>query len=447
MPSPLATVLNRTARRAERGSFVLIVAILAVLVFGFVGLAVDAGHVGATAGQLQDAADAAALAATASLVAEAQTGGSQGTFAITRQKAIDVAAANYAAGATVQLKPNYANQDNGDVVVGRWTSSTKTFVPTIIAPNAVKIVAKRTADSLGGALPLMFGGPFQATMSDVARSSIAVYKSSQNPLIHVLRPNANNTFDMGGSPVLNVSDGSVQVNSSDSCAMHGNGTGLLMAASVDVVGGACVPTTMVQGPLNTGAASIPDPLADILPTVSDWNALKNSMPKPLGAKGQIANSGTFSPGYYPKGLSINNSTVVTLLPGSYMFGSDVTLQGQALLTGNGVTIFADNGVPVRVLGGASVTLSPPASGDFQGLVLMCHRQTTDSKACSIGGNGSLSFQGSLYVPAGGMDLTGTGLAQAFGQLVCWTLEVSGTSDITGINIVPAQSTAKVLLVN
>src|SRR6185436_2734240 len=99
----------------------------------------------------------------------------------------------------------------------------------------------------------------------------------------------------------------------------------------------------------------------------------------------------------PNGLSINNSTSVNLLPGSYMFGSDITMQGQSLLTGNGVTIFVDNGSTVRVLGGAGITLSPPASGTFKGLVLMCHRQTTDSKACSIGGNGSLSFQGSLYV--------------------------------------------------
>jgi hypothetical protein len=330
--------------------------------------------------------------------------------------------------------------------VGKWSAVAHTFTPSIVSPNAVKVVAKRTADSLGGALPLTFGGPFQATTSDVARSSIAVFKASGNPLIHVLDPASSKTFDMNGTPVLDVSEGTVQVNSDDSCALHGNGSGSIMAGAVNVVGNACVPSGMVQGQMNTGAATLPDPLADILPTTSDWNQLKASLPKPLGSKGQIAASGSFAPGYYPKGISINNSQTVSLMPGTYMFGSDVTMQGQSVLTGNGVTLLVDDGVAVRVLGGACITVSPPASGNFQGLVLMCHRNTTNSKACSIGGNGGLSFEGSLYVPSGGVDLNGTGLAQAFGQVVCWTLNVSGTSDITGIDIVPAETGAVVTLV-
>src|SRR4029453_9353744 len=95
---PAYSPLARTDRRSERGAMILIVAILAVLVFGFIGLAVDSSHVASAAGQLQDAADAAALAATHSLAAEAPLGGSQGTYAVTRQKAIDVAAQNIAGG-------------------------------------------------------------------------------------------------------------------------------------------------------------------------------------------------------------------------------------------------------------------------------------------------------------------------------------------------------------
>ena len=63
-----------------------------------------------------------------------------------------------------------------------------------------------------------------------------------------------------------------------------------------------------------------------------------AMAAPLGANGQIVATATYEPGYYPKGISINNSVVVTLQPGTYMFGGDVSLGGQSLLAGAGVIV-------------------------------------------------------------------------------------------------------------
>jgi Flp pilus assembly protein TadG len=433
-------------QHAQRGSSLVFVAIVVVLAFGFVGFAVDYTHERSVANQLQDAADAAALAAAGTLSQELQLVSGPSTFPFTRQKAIDVAALNTAAEGAVKLKPNTENYPSGEIVVGVWNQTTKTFVPTNVFPNAVKVVASRTGDSLGGPLPLLFGGAWDAAASDVARAGIAMFKANSNPLIHVLDPSDKGAFSMGGIPVVNVIGGSVQVNSDDSCAMHFNGTPLLTASGVDVVGNACVPAGSVMGPVNTGADLLPDPLEDILPTVAAWNSLKNGMAKPAGGAGQISGSGVFNPGYYPKGLDIENSVSVTLKPGTYVFGGKVSLNGQAQLSGDGVTLLLDLDASLTIRGGAGVSVTPPESGALEGLVMMFHRSTDDANACSIGGSGALTFKGTVYVPAGGVDLNGTGAVPQIGQIVCNKLSVQGTATLTGEDIVPSKTGGPVYLV-
>jgi|KBSSwiStaDraftv2_1062776.scaffolds.fasta_scaffold25369_5 Flp pilus assembly protein TadG len=442
----LHTLSGFTPRSSERGFVLVIVAILALVAVGFVGLAVDFSHEQSVAGQLQDAADASALAAAARLYQEVGTPAALSGYPATRQKAIDVAAVNKAADGPVKLKANVQNASNGDIVLGIWSASTKTFTPNVVAPNAVKVLACRTEGSISGPLQMSFGGPFDAVTANVSRSSIACFKANSNPLIHVLEPHDNDAMHMNGTTGLDVAAGGVQVNSDDSCALHINGTPMLTAGAVNVVGNVCVPAGSIMGPLHTGASVIPDPLANILPDNAAWNAVKNGMAKPLGGNGKISASGTFSPGFYPKGLDIQSSQVVTLQPGTYMFGGNISLNGQAQLHGTGVTILVDQGSSVTAKGGAVVDLSPPASGAYEGLVMMCNRNTTDAKACEIGGNGVLVFDGTIYVPSGGVLLGGTGVAPKIGQLVIRWLDVSGTADVTGNDIVPAATGGVVSLV-
>ena len=105
----------------------IFVAVMLVLIFGFVGLAIDSGHVRAAGAQLQDTADAAALAAAEALANEINTPAALTGYPSTRQKARDMAAANRAAGQAVQLDANAANVGGGDVVLGVWTPSARTF--------------------------------------------------------------------------------------------------------------------------------------------------------------------------------------------------------------------------------------------------------------------------------------------------------------------------------
>lgn len=435
---------SQPSRRAERGAVVLVIAVLAVVLLGFIGLAIDTGHVSTAASQLQAAADAAALAGAQQLSWEAS---SNGSFPLTRQAAVSCGGANEAAGMAVVLQANAANAPDGDVVVGTWDATSSSFVPNTSSPNAVKVTARRTQASSGGPLGLLFGGLFGVSSSDVARSAIATWDAVENSMVHVNHPSAAGALSMNGTTLLDVGGGKVMVNSCDPSAIKLVGSAELVAASVATNGGADAPAGAIQGTLEEWVPTQPDPLAHILPDTYSFTSLRSSLPKPKGGSGSITASGTYSPGYYPKGINIKSSTVVTLNPGTYVFASTAKLAGSARLQGEGVTLLFDAGVNLSVSGSASMVLTPPASGDFEGLALMFHRNNTSSKACSLGGGGTFDIEGSVYVPAGTLELHGTSQFQDFGQLVCDKLSVRGTSEITGLNVVPPNNGGSVYLVH
>jgi Flp pilus assembly protein TadG len=431
-------------RRHERGLSVILVAILGLLLVGFVGLAVDAGHVYTAGGQLQDAADAAALAAARQVLNDTSPGG---TFQVTRDAAAVVAAANKAAGNAVLLDANMANDANGDIVVGTWDAVAGAFTPTTSSPNAVKVLARCTQDSPSGALGLFFGGAFGVLSSDVSRSAIALASPTSSPVVHVDDPLNREALLLSGTANLDAGNGKVQVNSCDKTAIHLNGTPNLWGSAISTNGGAKYPAGSIHGTLSEYAPTLPDPLAHILPDAFAFTALRNSLAKPKGNNGSITTSGTYTPGYYPKGLDIKSTTSVTLKPGTYVFGTKANLNGSAKLLGDGVTILFDQNVALSVGGGAAVDISPPTSGQFTGLSMMFHRSTSSASACTLGGTGVIDVEGSLYVPKGTLKLHGTGGLQNVGQAVCFRLEVKGKSAITSKKVVPPQDGGSVYLVD
>ena len=427
--------LQRSAtHHGERGFALVIVAVLALVILGFVGLAIDSAHVENAAQQLQTAADSAALAAAGKLSDESSALG--GSYPLTRAAAVTMASQNSAVGAAVAVDANAGNGSAGDVVVGLWDKTTKAFVPSTVSPNAVKVVARRTDGSTGGSLSLVFGGLFGAATGDVSRTSIATYSSASNPRIIVLDPSGAGALSMGGTTLLDAVGGSIQVNSSNACGIKLTGTSQLVSDGTNVHGHACVGGSSNVTNLNESTDVLADPLASILPTVGDWTTLRTGMSKPAGATGKISGTGSFAPGYYPKGLDVASGASVTLSSGTFMFGTTFSLNGTSVVTGAHVTILLDQDVTLTIGGGGSLILTPPSSGAFEGLTLMAHRSTTGAKVLLLGGNGVLSCEGTLYVPSGEINLSGTGGAQSFGQLVSSTLTASGTSDITGLHIVP-----------
>lgn len=118
--------LHPLAVHPRAGLFMVFGALLMVLIFAFVAFSVDVGYMNLVKSELQNAADAAAMAGCHDI--------SAGSTAV-RTTAKAVAAQNMAGGSPVILA-------DADIELGFFNDSTKTFEVNEITPNAVRVTAR-----------------------------------------------------------------------------------------------------------------------------------------------------------------------------------------------------------------------------------------------------------------------------------------------------------------
>lgn len=463
---PQARNPSTAARRRQSGISLILVAIMAMVLIGIVGLALDAALVLSTAQQLQHAADAAALAGARLVKAETDATDPSNPFTVTRQAAIDVALANLAANITVKIDANVSNDPNGDIVIGLWDKAGGMFTPDLIAPNAVKVRTHRTEDNADGKLALMFGPVFGWDDSDVGASAVAMLDASAGALMVILDETMSGSLQLNGQVLMSV-NGDVHVNSNAECAadLEGDPEKLVVHTyTVCVEGTACYHPNAISGTVveDDPGCQIPDPLASVLPTEAAWNALRAQLASitPLDGSGNpltvIDAPGTYSPGYYPGGLSLTSTHQVTLQPGTYMFGPPgIELAGSAFVTaGNanpdqcadsfaGVTILIDEGAVVKVSGnGAGLSITAPVTGPLENIAMFHHRDNSGDKQCEIKGGGAFVIRGYLYCPSGEV-VMGGGPGKVIGALITDRLSNAGATGftITGCGI-PAPEDAE-----
>lgn len=128
--------------RNNRGATAVIVAVCLTMLIGFAALAVDVGYLFATRNELQNTADAAALAGAGFL------GGHYAELSYSEQQnhtfgrgdivaaVQEVAGKNRAAGANITILDD-------DITIGTWDADTRVVTPTLTAPDAVRVVARR----------------------------------------------------------------------------------------------------------------------------------------------------------------------------------------------------------------------------------------------------------------------------------------------------------------
>ncbi len=156
--------------RSERGAVVILVAIVLVLLLGFLGLGMNVGHSRMVRGQAQNAVDAAALAAARELNGTAP--------GLTDARAT---ADNFASQHATDKDEAVSIAPATDVEFGRWDARAKTFTPLAGATatelqlmSAVRVSYGREA-SRGNALPVWLSAFLgNVTSMDVRAQAIAV---------------------------------------------------------------------------------------------------------------------------------------------------------------------------------------------------------------------------------------------------------------------------------
>lgn len=160
---------------------IMVAGIIVGFLLVFAVLAIDFSRMYYVRGELQNAADSAALAGVDKLDCTNTT-----TQVAARAEAVTFAAKNNAAGAPVVLGSDSSGNTNtlvdsnpgNDITVGNWDPTTRVYTTTITPStpvNAVQVRARRTLNSPGGTVALLFGKLVPGlTDMGVKREAIAI---------------------------------------------------------------------------------------------------------------------------------------------------------------------------------------------------------------------------------------------------------------------------------
>ncbi len=159
----MSKLYNSEQHPDKRGSILPLVAVSMSILFLMLAIVVDLGWVYLAKNQLQNTADASALASARELIDEDAISGNPNQsddIADTRDIAQLYSSINQAANRFIQLDRNDANADNGDIVVG-YVEEPNNYASTfetssVPVYNSVKVTA-RLSQVINGPLGLFFG--------------------------------------------------------------------------------------------------------------------------------------------------------------------------------------------------------------------------------------------------------------------------------------------------
>ena len=388
----------KTLHITERGQALIIIAFAAVALFAFAALAIDGSIILSDRRHAQNAADTAALAAA---------------LAKTRQQAYSPIAFSRAASngynnnGTTNVVEVYLCSDAhatctalpADAIPSEYiqvkiTSHVKTYFARIIsrfqATNRVNAVARATPSEFKE----MYAG--NAVVALAPHECKAV----------VYQGNAESTITGGG--ILDMSDCADSAFFNNSAAAQLEAPSLCSVGGIDYRPGAIDIPSILQG----NDCVIPPKIVEPNPECTD-NAV-------------IKHRDTLSPGYWTGHFP--PAGVTTLESGIYCVEGDFRLNGGDSLTGHGVVIRMDDGV-VSWNGGAEVHLDAPTEGSFPGLLMYLPSSPGPSNCSTVtlNGNSFSTIVGSILAPCSEVKVEGTGDSGIEGQIIGYTVDISGTS--------------------
>ena len=389
-------------------SVALIMAAATPIIVGGLGLSIDTIQWTLTKRQMQRQADSGAIA---------------GAYGLAQGR-------NVAAVVADDLARNaYVDLTNDPVVENAPTAG----------PQAGNTRAVRVALSTNVNLP--FTGFFlNGPLTIPAEATASLVANGEFCALSLETANATG-ITLWGSSTVDLGCG-MATNSVSANAVAAGGSSTVSATPIAAVGG--VPQSSNYAPgtvLIPYAVPQPDPFL--------------ALPDPVvsgGAQNGNVNSNqtrTLNPGTY-NGMDLKGT--VTLNPGTYVIdGGDLSIGSQAKVTGTGVTIILTSKTAasnpnsigqIKMNGGATVNLTAPSTGTYQGvLIYQDRRATLSNQSNKVNGNSASKLQGAVYVASQEVEFTGTaGLNTNCFQLVARRITWSGNSAIT--NVCPAGSGAQ-----
>lgn len=405
-------------REGQRGQVLVMFCLLLTLIIAFVAMAIDVGLIFVERREMQNAADAAALAGAARLPPE---GTAAEAIALAREYAKKNGFEDGVNGVNVEVVTPYEG-DPGKIEV-KISGSQPAYFAVVLGKTNFPVKARGVGE--------------------------AMHHNGANAAFLLLNETACKAFDKSGSSNLTITNGGgIMVNSSCDPSMSRTGSGNVTAEVINYYkpGGYVDSGSGSYDPMPTPAnPRVADPFADLMPP--DLEALGRSpnsggTAKNPGARVLSSGNHTLRPGVYYGGLDIRSTADVTFLPGIYvMAGGGIKLTGSGTLNGMGVMFYNtfDPEKPtgagacgeINLRGTANFNFSGPTDGPYKNMVLWQDWACTNTLKLE-GGEGGIA--GIIYAPNAAVDLSGSAGLGAI-QVVADTADISGTGEIV-VNFVP-----------
>lgn len=366
-----------------------------------VGLVFDVGVILEDRRELQNAVDAAALAAA---VAERDD------------------PSQTAAQAEAYLLANGFDPSDADLVVS---------IDSGYGPDQVEVTATLT-------VPTSFFRVINVNSKVVTVRAVGEAQPSvgvADYAIVSLNETACDAFRKGGNSDLEIIGGGIMVNSSCASGGRAHGNGEIDAERVDYYssGGFSIQGSASVDPLPTARATrAVDPLVG-LPTPTATTSPDSGGTEASPSTATYSSSRTLRPGVYWGGVHLSGNATFSMEPGVYvMAGGGFTSAGNGVIEGDEVMIYlASHPTPgdcgfVSLTGGKDLELTPPTSGDYEHITLWQDEECTDDIGYRGGHDATV---GVIYAPGAQVNITGGGDLGSV-QLIADSVYVSGNSDYT-----------------
>lgn len=412
---------------SRKGQAVLMFTLGMVPLLGMVGLVVDVGWAYYRREAAQTAADAAAAAAA--MAAYNAAGGSAPNCSTT---GVSCSANEYTCPSTLTTATNnleagclYA-KDNGFTTSARQKVVIQSGTGNSPSGNATTDywVVVRVSERV----PQLFSRVLGITDANItARATTGTRTASSGGCVIVMNPTASGAITMTGTSNITTGCGVFDnSNASDAVNIVGGGTiRTTGTAKTSIVGNWNGSGTISPAPV-TGAATLSDPFEDMNPP--SYSGCDDAGINLGSHANKNINPSGSTPYVICGGIDLSAQSRLSLGTGTYVVKGGISLGAQTSMSGTGVTIYVESGA-VSMAGGASVSLSAPTTGYYQGILFFQDPANTND-ATLVGGT-SQQMNGVLYFPKAHLNYTGGSSTQATQTTILSdTLTLVGNSNIS-----------------
>lgn len=357
----VSAILSR-ALGDEFGNFVIAFSLVTPMIMGAAGLGIDMSSMSGHRAQLQEAADAAAIATAKELPVSG--------------------------GDSERLKGIAENVVRANLNKAPASKAEGLRVETTVDLKAKTVTVSVSQDPVQLLLGELVG--FEGPLSAQAKGTVT---GTTNICVIALEDNANKAFEVKDQSVLDAPSCALFSNSTHNNGLHVTGNSQLLADLVCTAGGYSGPAKAFHFPPVTDCPATPDPLE-----TRNGPMLGGCDHVDL----DVDTNTTLNPGTYCDGLEIKNTANVTFNEGIYIIdGGSFLINNEAVVRGDYVGFYFTGDQPeLKFDGDADIELGAPKDGPMAGILFFLDPNALDPKDFEIRTPNARKLLGTIYLPNG-----------------------------------------------